>query len=163
MFPPGFKLRSTTDMARQALFNILQNRIDFEEIKVLDLFAGSGSISYEFASRGCEYIDNVEKNPKHWAFIEDFSKKLGYMQMNNYNADVFKFITRVDRKYDLIFADPPYDHPEVQALPDLIFVHALLEEGGIFILEHHSKHLFGNHTHFKELRKYGSVHFSFFG
>lgn len=163
MFHPGksFKARPTTDFAKESLFNILNNSVDFESIKVLDLFAGTGSISYEFISRGCTDITMIELNFKHVQFIK---KVLGELKEKArvYRADSFKFLENEKGKYDLIFADPPYDHPRLGELPELILNQDLLSADGLAIVEHPREYDFSKVPGFKELRKYGSVHFSFF-
>ncbi|GET23794.1 RsmD family RNA methyltransferase [Prolixibacter sp. NT017] len=164
-FSPGnsFKARPTTDFARENLFNILIHRIDLDEISVLDLFGGTGSITLEFVSRGCEKVTCVEKNYRHFSFIQETIKKLGVEKaVHLIKGDVFRFIEKSAGKYDLVFADPPYDLPNLETLPELIFQHNLLNPGGIFILEHGKTNNFSSHPRFSELRKYGSVHFSIF-
>ena len=164
-FSPGtsFKARPTTDFAKENLFNILIHRIDLEEISVLDLFGGTGSISLEFVSRGCQKVTCVEKNFRHFSFIQSTIKKLGVERaIRLIKGDVFRFIEKNNGKYDLIFADPPYELSGIEMLPDLIFQYGLLAPEGIFILEHGKSNNFGSHPHFSELRKYGSVHFSMF-
>ena len=163
-FSPGkqFKARPTTDMAKESLFNILQNQIDFDQINVLDLFSGTGSISFEFASRGCLDITAVEMNFQHHRFILSVIEKLGETHIQALKANVFRFIETSNRTYDLIFADPPYDHQQFREIPALILAKNLLKPGGLFILEHSKDYNFSNYPEFKELRHYGSVHFSFF-
>jgi 16S rRNA (guanine966-N2)-methyltransferase len=148
VFDPGkkFKARPTTDMAKESLFNVLQNSIDFESIRALDLFSGTGSISYEFASRGCTDVTAVEINAAHIQFIKE----------------VVVFAAHIKEQFDLIFADPPYDHPKFTEVADLIFRNKLLKAGGLFILEHSGQFDYSGHPNFKELRRYGSVHFSMF-
>ena len=166
MFSPGknFKARPTTDFARENLFNILNNRYDFDELKVLDLFSGTGSISFEFASRGCSDISLVEFDHVHFSFIYSVIKQLEISEIvKPYKADVFKFINRTTDKFDLIFADPPYELKRLAELPDLILNKQLLSnENSIFILEHGKTNDFSTHPNLTELRVYGSVHFSFF-
>ena len=165
LFKPGknFKARPTTDFARENLFNILSNRIDFDEIKVLDLFSGTGSISFEFASRGCKSVTSVEIDHVHYAFISSVAQQL---DLNNIvhllRYDVLKFIPRCTEKYDLIFADPPYQLKSLKEIPDLILKHALINPGGMLILEHGKSDNFSSHPNIFEQRVYGSVHFSFF-
>ncbi|MDA3928094.1 MAG: 16S rRNA (guanine(966)-N(2))-methyltransferase RsmD [Prolixibacteraceae bacterium] len=163
MFNPGksFKARPTTDFAKESLFNIFQNRIDFDTIKVLDLFAGTGSISFEFISRGCTELTLIELNFKHIQFIKSTLKELNEVA-KVYRADAFKFISSEKGKYDLIFADPPYDHPRFEEVAEMVLKNDLLSEEGLFILEHPKNFSFSKYPEFFELRKYGSVHFSFF-
>ena len=165
IFSPGknFKARPTTDFAKENLFNILSNRIDFEEIRVLDLFAGTGSISFEFASRGARSVTTVEMDHVHYAFISSVVKVLQLEKVIHLlRYDVLKFIPRCTEKYDLIFADPPYQLASLKSIPDLIFKHELLNPGGTFILEHGKSDNFTAHPNLFEQRAYGSVHFSFF-
>ena len=161
--PKNLKARPTTDIAKESLFNILNNTIDFEEISVLDMFAGTGSISFEFASRGCRNITSIEINPVNFAFMQKIIKELeiaGVLHALKY--DSFKFAENTKTKFDLIFADPPYDHKELEQIPDLIFEKELLNPDGLLILEHSKEKDFKNHPRFFENRKYGHVNFSFF-
>ena len=164
VFEPGknFKARPTTDMAKESLFNILQNSIDFESIRALDLFSGTGSISYELASRGCPDITSVEINPSHIQFIKEVVEKLGEKNIRVVKSNVFVFTKRINEQFDLIFADPPFDHPKFSEVADLIFNNKLLKPDGLFILEHNSHFDYSKHPNFRELRRYGSVHFSMF-
>jgi 16S rRNA (guanine(966)-N(2))-methyltransferase RsmD len=165
LFKPGknFKARPTTDFAKENLFNILSNRIDFDETKVLDLFAGTGSISFEFASRGCGSVTTVEIDHVHYAFISSVIQQLQLEKVVHLlRYDVLKFIPRCTEKYDLIFADPPYQLKGLKEIPDLILRHELLNPGGLLILEHGKSDNFAGHPALFEEREYGSVHFSFF-
>ncbi len=165
LFNPGknFKARPTTDFAKENLFNILNNRIDFEETKVLDLFAGTGSISFEFASRGCSSVTTVEMDHVHYAFISSVIKQLKLEKtIHLLRYDVLKFIPRCTENYDLIFADPPYQMKNLKEIPDLILKHGLINKEGILILEHGKSDNFSTHPNLFEEREYGSVHFSFF-
>ena len=156
-----FPSRPTTDFAKENLFNILNNHFDFSAISVLDLFAGTGSISYEFVSRGAQ-VDLMEIDPLSIRFIRETLATLKMESVQVFRVDVFKVIPKLDKVYDLIFADPPYQLPAIDTLPDLILGTSLLRPGGWFILEHSDKHSFIGHNRFKEIRKYGSVHFSIF-
>jgi len=131
-------------------------------LSVLDLFSGSGSISYEFASRGCHEIHAVEINPQHVAFIRITAGKLGFRQMRVIRDDAFHFLTICKARYDIVFADPPYDMLRINEIPDLIFANNLLKPDGIVILEHSKRNDFAGHEFFLEHRNYGNVHFSFF-
>jgi len=164
LFNPGksFKARPTTDMAKESLFNILQNQIDFESIKVLDLFSGTGSISFEFASRGCMDITSVEMNFHHHRFITETIEKLGEKSIKAIKANAFQYCTKTDQSFDLIFADPPYDHKQFADVPELVLAGNLLKPDGLFILEHSKNYDFSDKTGFVEVRNYGSVHFAFF-
>ena len=164
VFTPGktFKARPTTDMAKESLFNILQNNLDFESLRALDLFAGTGSISYELASHGCTDITAVEINADHVRFIKDVLDKLGEKHVRLVKSNVFVFAARIKEQFDFIFADPPYDHPKFAEVVDLIFQNNILKPGGTFVLEHSGNFDYSSHAYFKELRRYGSVHFSIF-
>ncbi len=166
IFSPGknFKARPTTDFARENLFNILVNRVDFSALKVLDLFSGTGSISFEFASRGCRDITSVELDHVHLAFIYSVIKQLNISEVvHPVKADVFRYITRSEDQFDLVFADPPYELKRLAELPDLVLGSTLLRDtDSLFILEHGKKNDFSYHPNFRELRVYGSVHFTFF-
>ncbi len=158
-----FKARPTTDFAKETLFNVLQNLYNFEELRVLDLFGGTGSISYEFASRGAANVLTVEKNSKHHAYIKKSISDLGFENtIKAIKADVFTYLPKLTQKFDIIFADPPFDLEEANKLPDIIFKLTILEENSVFILEHSSERDFSKHPHFKRLVKRGSVCFSFF-
>ena len=160
--PKNFKARPTTDFAKENLFNILNNNFDFTEIKVLDLFSGTGSISYEFASRECISVISVESNFKHQAFIKKSIDELGLNQVKTIKSDVFRYVKTCRDKFDIIFADPPYDLKEIESIPDFIFENQVLKNGGWLIIEHGDKTSFSRHPGFKELRKYGGVNFSIF-
>ncbi len=160
--PKDFKARPTTDFAKENLFNILANYIDFQDKNVLDLFAGTGSIGIEFISRGASRVTSVENNYKHFQFLKKITQKLDIDNIRIIKKDVFRFLEHSNEKFDLIFADPPYQLEGIDKLPDLIFNNNLIEEKGILIIEHSSQTHFGNHNCFSELRTYGSVNFSFF-
>lgn len=161
---PGknFKARPTTDFAKENLFNVLSNYFDFKELSVLDLFSGTGSIAYEFSSRGSRPVASVEINPAYHSFIRNTAIQLGFKDLKAFRADAFRFIRHAHHEYNIIFADPPFDLKEAVHLPDLIFIHKLLKPCGWFILEHGREHDYSSHPRFMELRKYGSVHFSIF-
>lgn len=157
-------LRPTTDFAKEGLFNILANRFDFQQLDVLDLFAGTGSISYEFASRGEQAsIHAVDMENRHVMFIRNTARRLHLGQIRVVRDDVFHFLTICKAQYDIIFADPPYDMTGVEELPGLVFGRNLLKPEGIFVLEHSRQHVFTDHPQLYEHRNYGNVHFSFFG
>lgn len=160
--PKGFKARPTTDFAKESLFNILMNQVDLDDLDVLDLFAGTGSISYEFMSRGARSVTAVEKDPIHFRFIRKTKDELGMELLHLVRGDAFRFIRKPLQSFDLIFADPPYDHVQLDSLPDLIFEGPLLSHDGLFILEHPASSSFNAHPRFAEFRKYGGVNFSFF-
>jgi 16S rRNA (guanine(966)-N(2))-methyltransferase RsmD len=165
-FPKNLNIRPTTDFAKEALFNILQNRIIFEGASVLDLFSGSGNISYEFASRGCSEIISVEKNPKCCNFIKKTIKKFNFTNIHIVNMDVFMYLNLCQDTFALIFADPPFKLKNIERVPLLVFEKNLLKESGLLIVEHSSQVNFAGrpeHSGFQETRKYGAVNFSIFG
>jgi len=157
----NLKARPTTDRAKESLFNILNNLIDFEDITVLDLFAGTGGISYEFASRGSENITLIENNYNHIKYINRISNDMSF-GLNIVKADVFKYLKNTAQKFDIIFADPPFDMENIEDVPKLIFENNLLNEDGILILEHSDLFEFKNELKPNNTRHYGKVCFSFF-
>ena len=163
--PPAknWPTRPTTDFAKEGLFNILNNYFDFEEMKVLDLFGGTGNHSYEFISRGCRDVTYVDKFPGCIAFVKRTAKELkieDYLKI--YKADVFKFLKHNTEQYDYIFAGPPYALPTIDTIPDLIFEYGLLKKEGRFVMEHNPNHEYKTHPHYLEERNYGKTIFSFF-
>jgi 16S rRNA (guanine(966)-N(2))-methyltransferase RsmD len=161
--PHSFKARPTTDFAKENLFNVLSNLMDFcEGVTALDLFAGTGSISLELLSRGCDKVVSIEKDRDHYQFINKVMREVKTENSVVLNTDVFKFIQHCNMQFDFIFADPPYALPELDTLPNLIFEKHLLKEEGIFVLEHGKDHQFENYPFFKQRRTYGSVNFSIF-
>ena len=160
--PVNFKARPTTDFAKESLFNILIHQYNMEEMDILDLFSGTGSISYEFASRGARSVLSIEMEPKHYKFIQDTCRNLQMDQVSVIRADAFKYLRRPVQSFDIIFADPPFDHPGLSELPELIFSSAILNKEGLFILEHPGNYSFTAHPHFFQHRKYGGVNFTFF-
>lgn len=161
--PKNLRLRPTTDQAKEALFNILNNRFYFDELKVLDLFSGTGGISYEFISRGAQSVTSVENNLVHFKFITSVKSNFEMVKLFPLKTDVFKFLEINSESFDLIFADPPFDLPNLEDIPNTIFAKNHLTEKGVFILEHPDTYDFSNHPQFQELRRYGKVNFSFFG
>lgn len=154
--------RPTTDMAKEGLFNILANRYEFTDMKILDLFSGTGSIGYEFISRGAGSVTFVEKNISHVYFIRKVIRKLGIENAIVLCQDVFRYLKKCRIKYDIIFCDPPFNLPELDEIPPVVFKSDILVENGILIIEHSKDHNFSNTPHFFESRKYGKVNFSFF-
>ncbi len=154
------KARPTTDRAKESLFNILNNIIDFEEVKFLDLFSGTGSISYEFASRGCDSVTCIDRDFNHIRFIKKTSQELDF-DLNIIKADVFKFLKASSNKYDVIFADPPFDMDNIEDIPKFVKKGNFLLEDGLLIVEHSDKFIF-NEIKPEETRAYGKVCFSFF-
>lgn len=149
-------------MAKESLFNILENHFDFEEIVALDLFAGTGNISYELVSRGCQRVTAVDENNNCIRFIRDTATKLNMEELLAIRSDVFRFIPMHKMKYDLIFADPPYDSEHYDLLVKLVLENDLLKEDGLFVVEHNKFLDFKEHPRFVEQRRYGKVNFSFF-
>ncbi|MDR3654076.1 MAG: 16S rRNA (guanine(966)-N(2))-methyltransferase RsmD [Paludibacter sp.] len=160
--PSNITARPTTDFAKEGLFNLLNNRIDFEEIDVLDLFAGTGSISIEFVSRDCKNVISIEQNDRHCNFIRKICTDLKISNLSLIKTDVFKFIGSCHTQFDMIFADPPYELGNIAEIPSIIFSHNLLKSEGLFVLEHSAKNNFTNHPNFVDHRNYGNVNFSFF-
>lgn len=160
--PTNFTARPTTDFAKEGLFNILENvYVNFDaEPTALDLFAGTGSISLELASRGCRKVVSVEKNFKHWQYLSKLQKELQVQEWVPLKGDVFKYARLNKEKYDIIFADPPYALDNLKDIPEVVL--PLLADEGLFVLEHGSDYDFSSHPHFVERRNYGSVNFSFF-
>jgi len=160
--PEGLPVRPTTDMAKESLFNILNNYIDFEEVKVLDLFAGTGNISLEFASRNATVVLSVDVNGRCIDYISKMAAEFKFINLSAIRANVFAFLAHPAGSYDVIFADPPYDLENRERVPELIFENRWLVEGGWFILEHDKYISFKNHPYFADERRYGRIHFTFF-
>lgn len=160
--PRSFKARPTTDFAKENIFNVLNQYIDFDGATALDLFAGTGSISLELVSRGCERVVSVEMDRDHHRFIADCLKKLGTDRCIPLRGDVFRFVKSCKQQFDFIFADPPYALRELANIPDLVFEKNILADGGIFVFEHGKDNDFREHPRFVEHRSYGSVNFSLF-
>jgi 16S rRNA (guanine966-N2)-methyltransferase len=151
--------RPTTDIAKEGLFNIIQNNLEIETLEVLDLFGGTGCISYELASRGAEDITIVEKDNHMYEFIKKTSQDLDF---TNFKADVFKFIDSATKQYDFIFAGPPYALATIDELPKKIIEKKLLKPGGWFVLEHTPRNDYKKYAHYKTERNYGTTIFSIF-
>lgn len=160
--PQGLPLRPTTDMAKESLFNILTNRIDFDEVNVLDLFAGTGNISMEFASRGANMVMSVDVNIRCVEYISKMAKEFKFNNLTTLRANVFAFLAKPVGSYDIIFADPPYDLQDREKVTELIFEHKWLTSDGWFIMEHDKSLNFKEHPYFYEERRYGKIHFTFF-
>ena len=162
--PSNFSARPTTDFAKENLFNVLANLIDFEGSEALDLFAGTGSISFELISRGCTRVTAIENNRSHAAFITKVADELQTSALQLFCTDAFRFLVRWRRApFDFIFADPPYNHVALPKVPQLVLGKELLKDGGLFVMEHSATHDFSAIPGFIERRSYGSVNFSFFG
>ena len=162
MPPRNLRARPTTDFAKENLFNVLVNLVDFEELDVLDLFSGTGSISYEFASRGARSVTSVELNAVHHNFIRQTARELAFDNFYAVKANVFLYLKSCAKQFDLIFSDAPYDLDGSEEVVKLVFERDLLKEDGIFIFEHSKDKDFSQHEKFWQLRSYGSVQFSFF-
>ena len=160
--PKNITARPTTDFAKESLFNLLNNRIDFEGIDVLDLFAGTGGIGIECVSRGARDVTAVEIAHVQQNWIISCCKQLGIRNLSVIRGDVFKFLNACRTKYDLIFADPPYALEQLPTLPDVILGQDILKEDGWLVIEHGKDTDFTTHPRHIETRTYGSVHFSFF-
>ena len=160
--PTNISARPTTDFARENIFNVIDNMIDLEGCDALDLFAGTGAISFEFLSRECRSVTAVEKAATQFRFIKTVAQQLNVNNLNLVKGDVFKFVETCDSKFDIIFADPPYDLPNFGEVPGLILGSDMLKEGTIVIIEHSKAYDFSSLPHFTEHRAYGSVNFSIF-
>jgi 16S rRNA (guanine(966)-N(2))-methyltransferase RsmD len=158
--PRSFKARPTTDFAKENLFNVLSGQTDWEDTIALDLFSGTGSIAFELLSRGCREVVCVEKDPAHYAFIKKIKAELKDDNLIAVKTDVFRFIETCDRSFDLVFADPPYALPELERIPELIFQHNRVKEGGLLVLEHPKEYDFSRFPGFEQRRIYGAVNFS---
>ncbi|MFD1316579.1 RsmD family RNA methyltransferase [Namhaeicola litoreus] len=161
--PKKLPVRPTTDMAKEALFNMLYNRYEFDEISVCDLFAGTGNISFEFASRGTKRVTSVDQHAGCILYINKIDNELN-LNLTIIKSDVFRFLDKTHQTFDVIFADPPYDigQEEFQKLVLLILEKKMLKDGGLLIVEHSSQTDLSAMPHFELLKKYGSNCFSFF-
>jgi 16S rRNA (guanine966-N2)-methyltransferase len=160
--PSNLPVRPTTDFARTGLFNILNSRIDFEDISFLDLFSGTGAISLEMASRGCNDIISVDSNRECVRFLQQTINSWKVPGIKIIKEDAFSFMESTRIKSDLIFADPPYALRQLKDIPALVIKNNLVKPEGLFILEHGDEHSFKDSPHFEEVRNYGNVNFSIF-
>ncbi|MBE0648927.1 MAG: RsmD family RNA methyltransferase [Bacteroidales bacterium] len=161
--PPGnLPVRPTTDYAKEGIFNVLNNLIDFSEITVLDLFAGTGNISFEFASRGALSVLAVDIERRCVDYINQTADKFGMEGIRAIRMNVLVLIKIGKERADVVFADPPYEMEGNEKLPDLIIDSGMLNPGGLLILEHSDKYEFSGNPSFYQLREYGKVHFSIF-
>ena len=160
--PSNLPVRPTTDYAKEGLFNVLNNRIDFVSVKALDLFAGTGNISYELASRGCKDITSVDADFRCVKFISSTAETFGFRQLRVVRSDVYSFLTKAKGQWDLIFADPPFDQKDTARLPEFVFNNNLLAPEGLLIVEHPERMQFTDTSRLVETRSYGKVNFSFF-
>lgn len=160
--PNNISARPTTDFARENIFNVLENLVDFDGLAALDLFAGTGAISFEFLSRGCGTVAAVEKATTQYNFIRKVAQQLNCNNLQVVKGDALKYIESTLAKYDLIFADPPYDMPDFDKIPALILGSQMLKPGTIVVVEHSKKYDFSHLPGFFDHRVYGSVNFSIF-
>ncbi len=160
--PTNITARPTTDMARENLFNVLTGVIDLEGKTALDLFAGTGAMSFEFLSRGCGHVTAVEKARTQAEFIKRVQQQLQDENLTLIRGDVFKFLSTCRQSFDIIFADPPYDLPRFGEIPGLVLKSGLVHDGTLFIMEHPREHDFSALPHFSQQRVYGKVNFSLF-
>ncbi len=160
--PSNLPVRPTTDFAKEALFSIIQNHFDIEEISVLDLYAGTGNISYEFASRGALDIVSIDSNQACVNFIAKTALQLEFYQIKALKTDALHFLRTSRIQRDIIFADPPFDDDITKKIPEIVFEEQLLNAYGWLIVEHSSRISFGDNELLFDMRKYGSVCFSFF-
>lgn len=160
--PTNISARPTTDFARENIFNVLQNKVDFEECDCLDLFAGTGAVSFEMLSRGARSVTAVEKAATQQKFIAKVASILADPAFRLVRGDVFHYIEGAPASFDLVFADPPYDLEGFGNIPSAILESGLLRPGAVFVMEHSKKYDFSDLPHFAEHRAYGSVNFSIF-
>ena len=160
--PTNITARPTTDMAREGLFNILNNYVDYEDCSVMDLVSGTGAVAVEFISRGVREVTSIDINNACTEYIKSEASRLNLRNLHVVRADVFDLLKRANRKFDIVFADPPYAIEGLDKLPDLVFEHQVLTDDGIFILEHPREYDFAEHPHFWQHRNYGKVNFTFF-
>ncbi len=160
--PRNLRARPTTDFAKENLFNVLGNLVDFDRLDVLDLFAGTGSISYEFASRGAASVIPVELNAVHHNFIRKTASELGFTNIYPVKANALLYLKNAGRRFDVIFSDAPYDMPGGERVVELVFANGLLNEGGLLVFEHSGDADFTGHPAHLQSRSYGSVHFDIF-
>jgi len=161
--PSGFGARPTTDFAREAIFSVIDSVYDFSDLKVLDLFSGTGAISYEFISRGAGHVWSVEMNPARASFISSEAARLGIQdRISVVRHNVFDFLPLCTQKFDIVFADPPYALDGLEGIPDKVFAADILHPECWLILEHGDEHSFSSHPRFVREKKYGRVHFSIF-
>lgn len=160
--PTNITARPTTDFARENIFNVLENFVDFDGADALDLFAGTGAISFEFLSRECAHVTAVEKASTQQRFIAKVAAELGVDNFTLVRGDVLRFIDSASRSYDIIFADPPYDMPGFAEIPGRILASRLVASGTVVVIEHNKSHDFSALPGFREHRAYGSVNFSVF-
>ncbi|MEZ7838142.1 MAG: RsmD family RNA methyltransferase [Flavobacteriales bacterium] len=160
--PKNLPVRPTTDMAKESLFNILNNNYYFDEVRVLDLFSGTGNISYEFASRGTEHILCIDENVNCIRFIQKTAKELGFESISTVKADAFEFLDKHKQEHDIIFADAPYELEGLDKIVAAVFAKKILSQDGVLVIEHSKEQDFSELPYFVNSRRYGNVNFSFF-
>jgi len=160
--PKNFPSRPTTDFAKEGLFNILENQLDLIDLEILDLCAGTGNITFELLSREAGNVTSIDKDYNCVRFISKTAKDFGVDgPLHVLKMDVVSFLEKTEKKYDLIFADPPYAAKFHQQIVDLVFDRSLLTENGILVIEHGRENNFQEHPHFMKSKCYGGVYFSF--
>lgn len=159
--PANLPVRPTTDLGKESLFNILNNYFFFDAVTVIDLFAGTGNVSLEFASREAVSVTSVDIHKPCVDFIQQMAAKLEYKNLTTVNADAFQFLNRISQPVDIIFADPPYDMEGVEKLADIVFERGLLKPDGWLIIEHSKAYDFSGHSKFFQHRNYGKLNFTF--
>lgn len=160
--PKNLPVRPTTDLAKEALFNILVNNFDLSEVSVLDLFAGTGGITYEFLSRGATGVTSIDLDLRCVNFIRQTAKDFGFEAVLCFRSDAFRFLKNCENQYDIIFCDPPYDLEGIESIPLTVAERKLLKPGGWLVLEHSGDHNFSELPGFYQQRKYSKVNFSIF-
>lgn len=160
--PKNLPVRPTTDKTKESIFNMLNSYFAFDELTVLDLFSGTGNMTFEFASRGCRYVLAVEHDLRAVRYIRETAKEHGMKHVKTMKADAFRFLERTTESFDIIFADPPYDMHHLENLPAMVFDNDMLKPGGWFMVEHSRIHDFSGFTHFIEERHYGRTRVSVF-
>jgi 16S rRNA (guanine(966)-N(2))-methyltransferase RsmD len=160
--PKSFKARPTTDFAKENIFNVVGNLIDLDDTSALDLFAGTGSISFELVSRGCREVVCIENDAMHYSFIKKVKAELGADNLTTFRTDAFRYLETGKKTFDFIFADPPYALKDLPRIPELVLSRNLLNEGGVFVMEHPKEYDFSHLPYFSQRRIYGAVNFSIF-
>lgn len=160
--PSNIRARPTTDMAREGLFNVLNQKIDLDGLTVLDLFAGTGSVSLEFLSRGAEHVTAIDMDLTSKKHLEKVKKNWGLTNLKVVKANAFSLAKKANQAFDLVFADPPYSHKKFEEIPEIIMESGWLRDDSLFILEHSDAFDFSSRKNFLEHRNFGNVNFSLF-
>jgi len=160
--PKNFPSRPTTDYAKESLFNILTNRIELEDAEVLDMFAGTGNISLEFLSREVKSVLSIDSHFVSFKYMKKAMFEVGADNWKVIKNDVFKYVPKLDRSFDIVFADPPFGLKDIYKIPALVLDSNLLKEDGLLIIEHGRETDYSETPHFESKRSYGGVNFSFF-